>query len=515
MQSNMLHRWRGQLLQLSKVALICLPQMALASTVTIMQNEPPRSMDPGDQTATYTFNILDPMYEGLVRINADKQLVPALATAWTTDSTGKVWTFILRKDVKFHDGTPFDADAVVYNIHRHLDKSRGLAASGRMRTTIDSVTAEGTNKVIFHLKKTYPTFLNLLTSGAAMMVSPKADKAGTLSMQADGTGPYEFVQYKTGEFVLEKKNQHYWGTSHGADDLKWTWSDEMSVMNMAIQSSTADVINPVPPQFASVLKNNSNVSLQRSPGSSVFWVALDTKMKPLDDIRVRQALNLATDKNALVKAVSFNYAQPANSPLASISPGYDSQLNDYPYNLDKAKMLLTQAGYPHGFSMSIAVQGQDARTAQVLQAMWKKIGVSLDVKQMESGVWTKAAFANPQEKEKMGISSVLASWSSGLLGNDNQLRPLYDSDSFAPGGANLGFYQNPQVDQLIDQASSTLDEQKRNALYDQLQKLISHDAAHVLLYYQDDLYATAKDVQGVQMIPGGTLVVRDAVKKAQ
>ncbi|MBF9002367.1 ABC transporter substrate-binding protein [Vibrio nitrifigilis] len=515
MQHTKRHNWRGRVLSLSKIALLCLPQMALASTVTIMQSEPPRSMDPGDQTATYTFNMLDPMYEGLVRFNKEKQIIPALATSWENDKTGKVWTFTLRKDVTFHDGTPFNAKAVVYNIQRHLDKSRGLAASGRLRNVIASVKAQGDDKVVITLKKTFPTFLNLMTSGAAMMVSPKADKAGTLSMQADGTGPYEFVKYKTGEYVLEKRNPDYWGKTTGADDLKWTWSEEMSVMNMAIQSGEADVINPVPPQFARLLQNNPNVSLNRSPGSAVFWVALDTKMKPLNDIRVRQALNFATNRDTLVKAVSFGYAKPANSPLASIAPGYDTKLNDYPYNIEKAKTLLKEAGYPNGFSMSIAVQGPDARTAQVLQAMWKKIGVQLDVKQMESGVWTKAAFANAEEKAKLGVSSVLASWSSGLVGNDNQLRPLYDSRSFAPSGANLGFYKNSEVDKLIDQASSSLDENKRAALYVKLQKLISHDAPQVLLYYQDDLYASGKNIKGVEMIPGGNLVVRNATTSAQ
>lgn len=515
MQPTVLRRWRGQLLNLSRLALLCLPQVALASTVTIMQSEPPRSMDPGDQTATYTFNMLDPMYEGLVRMDEQGKVIPALATAWHSDDTGKIWTFDLRQGVHFHDGSAFDAKAVVYNIQRHLDKSRGLAASGRLRNVVESVTATSPTQVTFQLKKTFPTFLNLLTSGAAMMVSPTADKAGTLSMKADGTGPYEFVQYKTGEYVLEKRNPDYWGKVQGADDLKWTWSEEMSVMNMAIQSGEADVINPVPPQFARLLNNNPEVNLTQSPGSAVFWVALDTAMKPLDDVRVRQALNFATDRSALVKAVSFGYAQPANSPLASIAPGYDSKLNDYPFNIDKAKSLLSAAGYPNGFSMSIAVQGPDARTAQVLQAMWKKIGVDLEVKQMESGVWTKAAFASPEEKAKLGVSSVLASWSSGLVGNDNQLRPLYDSQSFAPGGANLGFYKNSEVDQLIDEASSTLDETKRNALYGKLQTLISHDAPHVLLYYQDDLYATGKQVQGVQMIPGGNLVVRDATLAAK
>ncbi|MFM2485346.1 ABC transporter substrate-binding protein [Celerinatantimonas yamalensis] len=508
-------RWGTKLLRGSGLLLLVVPQFVWAATVTIMQSEPPRSMDPGDQTATYTSNILDPMYEGLVRMNTQGKIIPALATSWQKNKDGTLWTFKLRPDVSFQDGTPFNAQAVVYNIDRHLDKSRGLAASGRLRNVVASIEKTGPLTVTFHLKQTFPTFLNLMTTGAAMMVSPKADKAGTLGMHADGTGPYQFVQYKTGEYVLEKRNPHYWGKVHGADELKWTWSSEMSVMNMAVQSGEADIINPVPPQFAKLLKANPTISLHRSPGAAVFWVALNTQMKPLNKLKVRQALNYATNRSALVRAISFGYAEAANSPLPTIAPGYDAKLNDYPYSVSKAKALLKAAGYPNGFRMTIAVQAPDARTAQVLQAMWKKIGVTLDVKQMESGVWTKAAFADAKQKQQMDIGSVLASWSSGLIGNDLQLRPLYDSQSFAPDGANLGFYKNPQVDQLIDKAASSLDTRQRNQDYVKLQQLISRDAPQVLLYYQDDLYATRKNVKDVEMVPGGSLVVRNASKTAR
>ena len=228
---------------------------------------------------------------------------------------------------------------------------------------------------------------------------------------------------------------------------------------------------------------------------------------------MRQALNFATDQQALVKAIMFGYAQPANSALAPVDPNYDKSLHDYPYDLQKAKDLLKAAGYADGFPMSIAVQAPDARTAQVLQGMWGKIGVKLNVRQMESGVWTKAAFADGKEKAAQGTDAVLASWSSGLYGSDLQLRPLYHTSSFAPGGANLGFFSDKQTDDLIDTAASTLDDAKRKDLYFQAQKQISGLAPQVLLFYQDDLYAARKNISGVVMQPGGQIVVRDAVKQ--
>ncbi len=143
------------------------PFAAGAATLNVMQTEAPRSMDPGDQTATYTAALLDPMYEGLVKRDPDLSLKPALATEWSADASGLVWTFKLRPGVKFHDGTAFDADAVVKNFARHLDTKRGLAASGRLRTFLEGVTAVDPMTVQFKLKTQYPAFIALLSTAPA------------------------------------------------------------------------------------------------------------------------------------------------------------------------------------------------------------------------------------------------------------------------------------------------------------------------------------------------------------
>ena len=489
------------------------PLAAHAATLNVLQTEAPRSMDPGDQTASFTAAVLDPMYEGLVRRNDKLELEPALATSWSSDPTGLIWTFKLRPGVVFHDGARFDADAVVANIQRHLDTKRGLAASGRLRPVIAGVTAIDPMTVEFKLKAPYPAFLALLTTGPGLMVSPKGDAAGTIGRIADGTGPYKLAEYKSGEYVLEQKFPGYWGKPGGSDAIKWTWSAEPSILNMAVQSGDADVVNPLPPAFAKTVAANPALKLSQTDGSAVFWVALNTKMKPLDDVRVRQALNYATDRKGLVQVIMNGYARPANSPLAAVTPGYDASLDPYPTSIDKAKALLKEAGVADGFAMSVAVQEPEARIAEVLQGMWAKIGVKLEVRKMEGGVWTKASFADPAGKAADGLGATLASWSSGVNGADLQLRPLYDTASWAPGGANLGFFSDPKLDALIDKAASTLDVPARNAIYVDAQKLVNADAPHVLLYYKNDLFATRADVSGVWVVPGGQIMVRDAVKK--
>ena len=486
---------------------------ASAATLNVMQTEAPRSMDPGDQTATYTAALLDPMYEGLTKRDPDLSLKPSLATEWSSDAAGLVWTFKLRSGVKFHDGTPFDADAVVKNFARHLDTKRGLAASGRLRTFLEGVTAVDPMTVQFKLKTQYPAFLALLATGPCLMVSPAAETAGTIGSKAVGTGPYKLAEYKSGEYVLQTKNTEWWGGApKGEDEIKWTWTPEPSVMNMALQTGDADVVNPFPAAFAQQIKANPDMTLSTTDGSAVFWVSLNTKMEPLDDVRVRQALNYATDREGIVKAFMQGFATPANSPLAPVTPGYDKSLAPYSYDVEKAKQLLKEAGYPDGFSMSTIVQEQESRIGELLQAMWAKAGVKLEVRKMEGGVWSKAAFLDPAGKEKDTIGSSIASWSSGVNGADLQFRPLYYSKSASPAGANLGFFSDPKLDELIDKAASTLDEKARNAIYVDAQKLVNEQAPHVLLFTKQDLFATRAGVKGTWVIPGGLIIVKDARK---
>lgn len=507
------NKYRSIFLAAALLGSVVLPQAVMAATLTVMQSEGPRSMDPGDQSATFTNAIHDPMYEGLIGRNSALELVPSLATEWSADETGLIWTFKLREGVKFHDGTDFNAEAAVYNFNRHLDEARGLAASGRLRGFLASAEAVDANTIKLTLKSPYPAFLNMLTTNSSKMVSPTADAAGNLGAFSVGTGPYKLKEYKSGEYVLQEKNTDYWGTVNGEDEIKWLWTSEPSVLNMALQTGDADVINPVPPAFAKQIDSNPDLTLVQADGSAIFWVALNAETEELGDVRVRQALNFATDKDGIIQAIMAGYADPANSPLAKVAEGFDPELNPYPHDVAKAKALLAEAGFADGFEMSVVVQEPEARIAEVLQAMWAEIGVKLDVRRMESGVWSAAAFADEAGKKADGTDSVIASWSSGVNGPDLQLRPLYHSESSAPASANLGFYKSDVVDGLIDTAASTLDVTERNKIYGEAQKVINEDAPMVLLYVTKDLFAVRNGVEGEWAVPGGMIIVKDATKK--
>lgn len=483
--------------------LACGPAPAPESRITIMQLEAPLTMDPSDHTASFTMDVLDPMYECLMRFDQNLDVVPSLATKWSVDSSGTRWTLELRKGVRFHDGTPFNAQAVVDSFNRLLDPDRGLAAASRVRSIVKRVTATGPDRVVFTLGTSYASFLRVLA--VTPMVSPLAERQGKLSRQAVGTGPYKFVEWKTGEYVLEERNEQYWGPRPAVKQLKWIWTSEPALINMSVLAGAADIVNPLPPIFAEALSRNRKVKLIQGEEARVFWVALNTQSKPLDDVRVRQALNFATDREALVRTQLRGFGTPANSPLAPADFAYDPQTRGYPFDLERAKALLAKAGYPNGFSLKIAVQEPDAQLVEALQGMWANAHVNLEIDQMENGVFSQAIFGSPKQKALEGIDCVFASWAADDTDPDYQLGFLYRSNEWSPGGANLGFYSNPHLDAVLESAAAELDVEKRKALYRQAQQIISDDAPHVLLYYARDIAAQHVGTvpTPVRLLPGG------------
>jgi glutathione transport system substrate-binding protein len=479
----------------------CRPMQRSAAQLIVMQTEAPRTMDPADHTETYTTAVLNPMYEGLTRFNQQLEVVPALATSWHSSPDGANWTAALRPNVRFHDGTPFNADAVVASFNRLMDEKRGLAGASNVRRSVGSVQALTPLTVVFHLKAPFAAFPRLLA--VTSIVSPSADHDGYLSRHAVGTGPYRFAEWKSGEYVREVRNEDYWGKPLRPAELRWMWTTEPALMNMAVVAGEVDLVNPLPPIFADAMRHNDKIRLLSGESSAVFWVALNTRYKPLSDIRVRRALNYATDRLNLVRSQLRGYGKPSQSPLAPAVANYDADLKGYPYDLAKARALLAEAGYPDGFPLSMAVQENQVNFAEVLQGMWQQVHVMLTIQRLESGVFSQTIFGTPEQKAATHTDSVFASWASPTLDAERQLGPLFRTKNWSPTGANLGFYSNPKLDKLLDEAAAELDPEKQHALYKKAQQIISDDAPHVLLYSAVDLAAVRRNVSDLWLFPGG------------
>jgi glutathione transport system substrate-binding protein len=479
----------------------CRPLTHPKDELIIMQTEAPRTMDPADHTETYTTAVLNPIYESLTCFNQQLDIVPQLATQWHSSPDGITWTVTLRPNVRFHDGTPFNAESVIASFNRLLDTTRGLAGASNVRRAVESVEALAPLTVVFHLKAPFAAFPRLLA--ITSIISPAADHDGNLSRHPVGTGPYRFAEWKTGEYVREVRNEDYWGPKPRPAELRWMWTTEPALMNMAIQAGEVDAVNPLPPVFADALRHNTKIRLLKGKSSAVFWVALNTHYKPLSDVRVRRALNYATDRINLVRSQLRNYGQPAASPLGPATANYDPDIKGYPYDPAKAQSLMNEAGYPDGFPMNIAVLENQSNFAEALQGMWDRIHVHLTIQKLESGTFAQTIFGSPEQKAAAHTDSVFASWASASLDAERQLGPLYRTRSWSPAGANLGFYSNPHLDTLLDSAAADLNPVTQQASYNLAQQIISDDAPHVLLFYAMDLAALRAGLSDLWLFPGG------------
>jgi glutathione transport system substrate-binding protein len=478
--------------------------------LTVMLTEAPRGMDPANHTATLTGTVLAPMYEGLVRVSGNAP-APLLATGWTQSADGLDWTFSLRPGVRFHDGAPMNAQAVVLSFKRLIDPQSALAAAGKFRPVIASVRALDDRTVRFHLARPYADFLVLLGADQAAIVSPRAARAGTLTTVADGTGPFRFVAWRPNVSVTEERNRDYWGVAPSLRTIRWLSSAEPSVLNMALRNGMADVAGPLSPVFASRVAKDPDLRMIHQPGHAFFWIALDTRLPPFDDPRVRQALSYATDRVGLVSALLSGFGQPAAAPLADATPYVAPDPRRVRYDLAEARQLLAASGHTSGLRIALAVQDSDAAYAEALQAMWAKTGVDLEIRRLEGGVYAAAAFAGPRDKAAQNLGGVLASWSSGVV-PELQLRPLFASVNAAPAGANLGFFADPKVDRMLDEAEAARSDDERARLYHEVQARIIDAAPDVLLFTRDDLVGLRRGVSGVTIAPDGVILVAGAAK---
>ncbi|MGM0603018.1 MAG: ABC transporter substrate-binding protein [Bacillota bacterium] len=497
-------------LMLILFVLMTLSAGAAAEELTVMHSEPPLTMDPSNHSAGYTMAVLYPMYETLTMFNDDMEVVPSLATYWETSEDGTEWTYQIREGVKFHDGSELNAEVVKASFDRLLNPDNGLSTRSRFAGVVESVEVINDYTVRFNLGKPYPAFHHLTSMHSGAIMSPKAMEKGNefLARNVVGTGPYKFVEWVSGERVVMEKNENYWkDNSDSVEKMIFKWSSEKSVRVMALQSGEVDVIFPVPPAYAKVIENAPNLKLYEEPSDKTLWLALNTLHEPLDNVKVRQALNYATDREAMIKSLLFGHGTVANSPMGPVSFGYDPETPAYEYDLEKAKELLKEAGYEDGFTLPIAVQEAEANIAEALQGMWSDIGVEVEVNRMEYGLWADEVFSAPENNKGY---SVIASWAASLLDADGFLTPLFHTDSFAPAGANLGFYSNEKVDSLLDEAARTVDPDKRLELYSEAQRIIQDEGAHVSLYYANSLAGMNEKVKNVWMM-SDMLVFRNPV----
>jgi len=472
--------------------------------LVIAMSESVLTLDPHNLTSTMSISANRTMYENLLTFDKDmKNIVPQLAKSYEVSKDGLVYTFHLQTGVKFTDGTDFNAEAVKANIDRCMDEKNNLK-SFRYFTKVKEVKCPDANTVEITLKEPYSVFVNKLTNFG--IISPKAIKEGvTLNSKAVGTGPFKLKEWDQADHLIVTRNDDYWGEKPGVDSITFKVVPEAGSRIAMLQTGEADMIYPIPPEQIKSIDGTKDIKVESVPSNIVDYVTLNMSHKPFDNIKVRQAMNYAIDKDAFIKAVYGGYGDHATSPIASTTQYYSKQ-EEYAFNIQKAKDLLKEAGYPDGFKTTIWADNtsDSVKGMQFINQQLAQIGITAEVVPME-GATLNAKINEAQTAAKSKIDMWFVNWSPSSGDADGAMRGLFYSKMAPPANANTAYYNNPTVDKLLDQGLSETSPEKLASIYAEAQKTIWNDAPWLFLGQRVVQYGIKSYVSNVYMMADGSI----------
>jgi peptide/nickel transport system substrate-binding protein len=465
-------------------------------------------LDPHATGGWVTYQVTYQIFEGFVKEDltdpkaATPKLIPALATSWERSDDGKVYTFHLRPGVKFHDGTPFDAAAAKFNFERFWDKSspnyypKSAAFVAAYTRWIDKV--EVVDPMTIRVTLNAPNYewirTGLQSYGQPLMLSPDSvKKYGNegVALHPIGTGPFKFVERQQGVKTVLERNDDYWGTKAKLDRIIVRPLEDPAARVNALRTGEVNMIAVPPWDEIDSLKKDGFVLTQNENVPNYLFIHLNFKNPVMKDKRVREAINMAIDKEGLVKEV---YAGTARVEQGMLSPGtfaYDPNFKFYDYNPDKAKQLLAEAGIAPGTKLKwdIFQYGTGELVESWIQRDLKKVGLDVSIQKYEWVAYLRRWASGAPEDVAMNHIN----WGMTI---PSFVGIVARCGSAPPGGVNSGWYCNPEVDKLLDQAVAEKDEAKARETYQKANKLIMEDAAFVPVIDDMQPIFTAPNVKG-------------------
>ena len=440
----------------------------------------PENLDPTMNLSSFRAMVGVSLFDSLVGRDAETRIVPQLAESWrlVDDVT---WQLKLRRGVVFHDGEPFNAEAVRFTFQRVLDPEQ---KSPNRANVAEIVRVEVVDDYTVNLvtRQPYAPLINRLLDFAIVPPKYVAEKGNQgMALKPVGTGPYRFVELiKDDRMVVEAFDRHW----RGAPKIKrivYKPIPEPFTRAAALRNNEVDLVTTMPPSLARELERAPGIRVQRVPSSWIIYLGLNALKKPLSDVKVRQALNYATDVDAIIKNVLEGNGRKLEGPLTPQMFGYDASVKGYAYDPARARKLLAEAGYPDGVEMTLEspagrYQG-DKEIAEALGGQWQKAGFKPKVLVAEWGAYFKRYLAKQfQDAYVLGLG--------GPMQDADELYNLVSSK-----GRGL-YYKNERVDALFDLGRSTMDQAKRRQVYRDLQRAMVEDATWVFLLQQVDIYAS-------------------------
>jgi peptide/nickel transport system substrate-binding protein len=482
-------------------------------TVVVGLEAEPTSLD-AHQTSDYNSGrAAYPLYNTLPQFVAGStDIEPGLAKSWNVSEDGLVWTFHLREDVVFHDGTPFNAEAVKFNIERQTDPEHPYHDTGVFPYagftfgTVESVEVIDEFTVNIMLKYNFSPFIRNLAISSASMVSPAAVKkyGSDISINPVGTGPFRFVEWEPGVRIVIERNPDYWGEPATLDTLIFRPVINPQGRLAALEAGEVDFIVNPPPEDIERLRTNPDLQVVAELGQHTWYLVFNCQTPPFDNKLVRQAIHYAIDKEAIVEEILKNTGLVAKNPLPPNVWSYTEDVRVYDYDPSEARSLLAQAGFPNGLDVEFWVpetgsgMQQPVEMATAIQAYLAQVGINAKIQTWEWGIYLDKVF---QEDYTLIAGMHEMSWIMDNGDPDNLLYVLLSSEQWPPNGFNESFYKNVEVDRLLLRARQISDPEEREKLYVQAQQIICEESPWVWIDHAYETFVMRADMEGFVFQP--------------
>lgn len=450
-------------------------------------------LDPHTVSSYSSYQILNNVLEGLTTFDDDLNLQPGLAESWEQSEDGKTWTFHLRQGVKFHNGREMTADDVKWSFERLIDPATGAGNAGRVGPpetqieVVDPYTVAITHPEPFGI---FPQSIGFDKS-TGIVAKESLEEDGTISIPI-GTGPFKITDVQgTTRLVLER-NDDYWqeGLPY-LDQIIIEPIPDDTVRETALRSGEVDWILAIAPQSFDSLSNEDGITVSTAPQLSYDYIGINLTREPFSDVRVRQAIALAINRDELCQAGFFGLCETIQGPVGTGSPWYFDYA-PYGQDVERAKQLMADAGYADGFEMELlptTQYGETVRAAQVLQQQLAAIGIEATINAPEWSEWLEL-------EGNFKYDAYICNW-NGLIDADQYYYLQHRSDQVF----NFTGYSNAEFDQLVDEGRSMSDFDKRYSIYEQANKILVDDAPYVYMYNKQEIRAFSDQVKGFVVRP--------------
>ncbi|MGL5446125.1 MAG: ABC transporter substrate-binding protein [Rhabdaerophilum sp.] len=489
---------------------------AIAQELKIALASEPSSADPHFHNLTPNNSVARHVFEPLIFMDEFQRLGFGLAQSWKVidDLT---WEFKLKPNVKFHDGSPFTVDDVLFTMNRVPNVPRSPAPKtsyvrGKVFEKVDDLTFRVKTEKPEPLMLNHLAQIEIISAKAAATATTEDFNAGKGTV---GTGPYRFVEFVPGDRYVVKANENHWGGKPTWETVTFRFIRSDPTRVAALLSGDVDIIENVPTADAARLSKDARVSISSVLSNRVIYLHMDrhredspfikgkdgsTIKNPLNDLKVRRALSMAINRQAIVDRIMENEAVPASQLLPDTYAGTSKKLKVQAYDVEGARKLLTEAGLPNGFKLTIhGPNGRYTNDTKVIEAvaqMFTRIGVETSVETLPPAVFfTRGSTGGPNRTPEFSL--VFVGWSAGTGEPSDSIKALLGTFNAQAGigAANRGRYSNPKMDELLSKALATVNDQQRNALLAEATEVAMDDLGIIPLYYPKNTWAAKKGLR--------------------